>query len=95
MLYAMQKITGQCAHVLRAIGQILIHTYDVNNMNVWLIQSAPQLLHARMKSVLILASAQDMPIVLLEIIEEYAHASQVTLATHMALLVHLVSLLFP
>lgn len=44
---------------------------------------------------LILVSVQDMPIVLLEITEEYALASQVTLATLMALLVHLVSVLFP
>jgi hypothetical protein len=48
-----------------------------------------------MKSVLIRVSVQDMLIVLLEITEEYALASQVTLVTLMELLAHLVSVLFP
>ncbi len=64
-------------------------------MNVSLIQSAPQLWHARMKSVLILVSVQDMLIALPEITEEYALASQVILVTLMELLAHLVSALFP
>lgn len=64
-------------------------------MNVLPTLSALQLWHARMKSVLILVSVQDLQIALLEITEESALASQVTLVTPMELHVHRVSVLFP
>jgi len=82
---ALPKIIEQCALVHQAIALILIHTLDANNMSVSQIQNAPLPLHAKMKSVWILANVQDLLTVLPETIEAFVPVKQVTQEIHMEL----------
>ena len=81
----LQKIIGQFAPVHQDTDLTQIHTSDVNSMSAYQIQSVPQLLHARMKNVLILANVQGMLIAHQEIIEEFAHVNLDSLEINMAL----------
>jgi hypothetical protein len=69
------RITELCALVPQASDQILTHTSDANNMNVWLILSAQLLLHVKMKNVLIPANVQGMQTVHPEITVEFVLAN--------------------
>ena len=85
---AMLKTIELSVLALQAIGQIQIHTQDVNNMNALVILNAQQTLHVQMRNVQIHASAQEMLIAQPEIIEEFVHASLATLEIPMELLVY-------
>ena len=73
---AMLKTIELSVLALQAIGQIQIHTQDVNNMNALVILNAQQTLHVQMRNVQILANVPEMLIVLQGTTEESVLASQ-------------------
>lgn len=81
----LQKIIEHCALVHQDIVLILIPTLDANNMSVSQTQNAPRPLHAKMKSVWILANVQDLLTVLPGTIEAFVPVNKVTQEIHMEL----------
>ena len=78
MQSAQLRTTEHCAHVHPALGLTLTLTSAASSMSVSLIQNVPPTWPAKMRSVLILASAQDLLTALQEIIKAFVPASLAT-----------------